>query len=156
MTLGAMERAPIVELRQVARDFFDGRQDRRVLFPLDLVLRQNELTIISGPSGSGKTTLLTIMALIQRPSQGDGVAGTAGYGRVSGNQRQQVVGKAGEKNPPAAVPSLNQAPLVLYGQVQPPGRGHQPGKTGSQPGVGARGRDQRCRICPAAAETGAG
>lgn len=70
MTPGATERTPIVELRQVARDFFDGRQERRVLFPLDLALRQNELTIISGPSGSGKTVLLTIMALIQRPSQG--------------------------------------------------------------------------------------
>jgi putative ABC transport system ATP-binding protein len=61
---------PIIQLRQVARDFYDGRQSRRVLFPLDLAVHQNELTIISGPSGSGKTTLLAIMALILRPSQG--------------------------------------------------------------------------------------
>jgi len=65
-----MGHAPIIQLQQVARDFHDGRQDRRVLFPLDLAVNPGELTIISGPSGSGKTTLLTIMALIQRPSQG--------------------------------------------------------------------------------------
>ncbi|MCU0605955.1 MAG: ABC transporter ATP-binding protein [Candidatus Edwardsbacteria bacterium] len=65
-----MRPAPVIQLQRVARDFHDGRQNRRVLFPLDLSVHRSELTIISGPSGSGKTTLLTIMALIQRPSQG--------------------------------------------------------------------------------------
>ena len=61
---------PVIELRGVARDFFDGKQLRRVLQKTDLDIYPGEFSIISGPSGSGKTTLLTIMALILRPSEG--------------------------------------------------------------------------------------
>jgi putative ABC transport system ATP-binding protein len=60
----------VVRLEGVARDFYDGRQVRRVLHPLDLSIRRGEFTIVSGPSGSGKTTLMTIMALILRPTEG--------------------------------------------------------------------------------------
>jgi putative ABC transport system ATP-binding protein len=57
-------------LDKVARDFTDGRQVRRVLFPTDLELAAGELTILAGPSGSGKTTLLSIMGLVLRPTEG--------------------------------------------------------------------------------------
>jgi putative ABC transport system ATP-binding protein len=60
----------MIRLEGAARDFFDGRQNRRVLHPTDLTVLTDALTIISGPSGSGKTTLLTLMALILNPSQG--------------------------------------------------------------------------------------
>jgi putative ABC transport system ATP-binding protein len=62
--------SPLIRLQGVARDFHDGRQNRRVLHPTDLAFFANALTIISGPSGSGKTTLLTLMALILNPSEG--------------------------------------------------------------------------------------
>ncbi|MCU0288341.1 MAG: ABC transporter ATP-binding protein [Acidobacteria bacterium] len=65
-----MNNAPVISLQGVARDFFDGRQNRRVLYPLDLDIFSGEFTIVSGPSGSGKTTLLTIMALILKPTNG--------------------------------------------------------------------------------------
>lgn len=61
---------PVIRLEGIARDFFDGRQVRRVLEDIDLDFHAGELTIISGPSGSGKTTLLTIMALILSPTEG--------------------------------------------------------------------------------------
>ena len=61
---------PVIELAGVARDFFDGKQVRRVLADIDIGFHAGELTIISGPSGSGKTTLLTIMALILEPTEG--------------------------------------------------------------------------------------
>ncbi|MDY6879620.1 MAG: ATP-binding cassette domain-containing protein [Desulfatiglans sp.] len=57
-------------LKKIARDFSDGRQVRRVLFPTDLDFAPGELTVLSGPSGSGKTTLLSIMGLVLRPSEG--------------------------------------------------------------------------------------
>lgn len=59
-----------LRLQQVARDFSDGREIRRVLFPTDLQFSPGELTVLSGPSGSGKTTLLSIMGLVLRASQG--------------------------------------------------------------------------------------
>jgi len=57
-------------LEQIARDFTDGRQVRRVLFPTDLEIAAGELTVLAGPSGSGKTTLLSIIGLVLRPSEG--------------------------------------------------------------------------------------
>ena len=59
-----------LRLVKIARDFSDGRQMRRVLFPTDLEFIPGELTVLSGPSGSGKTTLLSIMGLVLRPSEG--------------------------------------------------------------------------------------
>ena len=60
----------VVRLQQVARDFSDGRQVRRVLQPTDLHIFPGELTVMAGPSGSGKSTLLSIMGLVLRPSEG--------------------------------------------------------------------------------------
>ena len=65
-----MQKNPVIVLRGVSRDFFDGKQLRRVLQKTDLNIYPGEFSIISGPSGSGKTTLLTIMALILSPSEG--------------------------------------------------------------------------------------
>ena len=60
----------VIRMEQVAKDFFDGKQLRRVLHNTDLEILSGELTVIAGPSGSGKTTLLTIMGLILKPSEG--------------------------------------------------------------------------------------
>ena len=57
-------------LEKIAKDFSDGRQMRRVLFPTDLDFKAGVLTVLSGPSGSGKTTLLSIMGLVLSPSEG--------------------------------------------------------------------------------------
>lgn len=65
-----MSNEPVIQLKGIAKDFFDGKQIRRVLQKTDLDIYPGELTIISGPSGSGKTTLLTIMALILGTSEG--------------------------------------------------------------------------------------
>jgi putative ABC transport system ATP-binding protein len=59
-----------LQLEGIARDFWDGRELRRVLFPLNLSLASRELTVLAGPSGSGKTTLLSIIGLVLRPSEG--------------------------------------------------------------------------------------
>jgi putative ABC transport system ATP-binding protein len=61
----------ILKLEGIARDFFDGKQQRRVLKKTDLEIFPGEFTIIAGPSGSGKTTLMTIMGLVLQPSEGN-------------------------------------------------------------------------------------
>ncbi|MBP7868156.1 MAG: ABC transporter ATP-binding protein [Acidobacteria bacterium] len=60
----------VLKLEKIARDFSDGRQMRRVLFPTNLEFEPGALTVLSGPSGSGKTTLLSILGLVLRPSEG--------------------------------------------------------------------------------------
>ncbi|MFZ7111763.1 MAG: ABC transporter ATP-binding protein [Desulfatiglandales bacterium] len=60
----------MLRLQRIARDFSDGREIRRVLFPTDLECAPGELMVLAGPSGSGKTTLLSIMGLVLQPSEG--------------------------------------------------------------------------------------
>jgi putative ABC transport system ATP-binding protein len=59
-----------IRLEGVAKDFSDGRQMRRVLFPTNLTLEPGSLTILAGPSGSGKTTLISIIGLVLRATEG--------------------------------------------------------------------------------------
>jgi putative ABC transport system ATP-binding protein len=61
---------PVVTMKSVTRDFFDGKQMRTVLQETDLEVVPGELTVLAGPSGSGKTTLLTIMGLVLKPTTG--------------------------------------------------------------------------------------
>ena len=60
----------ILRLEGIARDFYDGKQLRRVLKKTDLEIFSGEFSVIAGPSGSGKTTLMTIMGLVLQPSEG--------------------------------------------------------------------------------------
>jgi putative ABC transport system ATP-binding protein len=60
----------ILKLEGIARDFFDGKELRRVLKKTDLEIFSGEFSVIAGPSGSGKTTLMTIMGLVLQPSEG--------------------------------------------------------------------------------------
>lgn len=61
----------MLTLEGIARDFADGKNIRRVLFPTDLEMYPGELTVLAGPSGSGKTTLLSIMGLVLSPTEGE-------------------------------------------------------------------------------------
>lgn len=60
----------ILKLENITKDFYDGRQIRRVLHSTNLTFIPGELVVLSGPSGSGKTTLLSIMGLVLKPSEG--------------------------------------------------------------------------------------
>jgi len=60
----------VIKVENTAKDFYDGKQIRRVLFPVSIEFTPGELVVISGPSGSGKTTLLSIIGLVLKPSEG--------------------------------------------------------------------------------------
>ena len=81
---------PVIELKGVARDFFDGKVRRRVLEKTDLAIYPGELTVLAGPSGSGKTTLLTIMGLILSPSEGSVLVRDSDVSVLSENKRATV------------------------------------------------------------------
>ncbi len=60
----------ILRAEKINKDYFDGKNVRRVLHDIDLKVNENEFLMIMGPSGSGKTTLLSILGLILEPSEG--------------------------------------------------------------------------------------
>lgn len=61
---------PIVQLREVAKDYKRGAETVHVLQGLTLDVAPGEFLALMGPSGSGKTTLLNILGGIDRVSQG--------------------------------------------------------------------------------------
>lgn len=70
------ERAAVLELEGITKDFGSGENVTRVLHGIDLRVLAGELIAIVGPSGSGKSTLLNIIGLL--------MPATAGALRVTG------------------------------------------------------------------------
>ncbi len=61
---------PIVELRDVHRNYEEGTRPVKALRGLNLSIDRGEMVAIMGPSGSGKTTLLNIIGLLDSPDSG--------------------------------------------------------------------------------------
>ena len=63
--------APVLELREVHRDYRVGRVRLAALDGVSLGLRGSELTGLVGESGSGKSTLVRLAAGVERPTSGE-------------------------------------------------------------------------------------
>ncbi|WP_456371947.1 ABC transporter ATP-binding protein [Thiolapillus sp.] len=61
---------PVIELRQVHRDFQVGDQVVHALDDVNLKIATGDYLSIMGPSGSGKSTLLNLIGLLDRASSG--------------------------------------------------------------------------------------
>ena len=61
----------VLEARGVRKSFWAGKRELPVLRGIDLKVREGETVLIYGPSGAGKSTLLHILALIDRPTEGE-------------------------------------------------------------------------------------
>ena len=61
---------PVLECRNVTREFREGQSTLAVLRGVSLAVRPAERVAIIGASGSGKTTLLQIMGGLDEPSAG--------------------------------------------------------------------------------------
>lgn len=61
---------PLLELRELSRDYPAGEGKLRVLDHVNLAIEAGELVAIVGASGSGKSTLMNILGCLDRPSEG--------------------------------------------------------------------------------------
>lgn len=61
----------LVDVRNVTKDFQNGKVTVRALRGLDLAVEKGDFLSIVGPSGSGKTTLLNIIGALDIPTGGD-------------------------------------------------------------------------------------
>lgn len=62
---------PIIELKQVSKDYLQAGVPHTVLHDLNLTVAAGEFLAIVGPSGNGKSTLLNILTGIDSPSRGE-------------------------------------------------------------------------------------
>ena len=69
---------PIVDLRQVVKEYATAAGPYRALRGVDLTVARGEFVAVVGKSGSGKSTLMNMITGIDRPTTGEViVAGTA-------------------------------------------------------------------------------
>jgi len=61
----------LLELREVTKKVWDGRNRRVVIDGASLEIDAGEWVVLRGPSGSGKTTLLSIIGAMSRPTSGE-------------------------------------------------------------------------------------
>ena len=60
----------IVELRDICKDYYQGKVPVRVLKHIDLIVEKGDYLAIMGPSGSGKTTLMNLIGCLDVPTSG--------------------------------------------------------------------------------------
>jgi putative ABC transport system ATP-binding protein len=64
-------RAPLVEIRRLAKSYWRGGQPVPVLADINLEIAEGDFLALMGPSGSGKSTLLNLIAGIDKPDAGE-------------------------------------------------------------------------------------
>jgi putative ABC transport system ATP-binding protein len=73
---------PIIELKEVVKNYRQGHVEVPALRGLSLEVQKGEFVAICGPSGSGKTTALNLIGALDSP--------TSGTVRVEGNDLAQL------------------------------------------------------------------
>jgi putative ABC transport system ATP-binding protein len=61
---------PLIELRNLTKDYDEGDRRRPVLCEANATIGRGELAVLIGRSGSGKSTLLNLLSGIDQPSSG--------------------------------------------------------------------------------------
>lgn len=60
----------IVEAEKINHYYQEGRYKKQVLFDIDLIVKPEEIVILTGESGSGKTTLLSLVGCTRSVQEG--------------------------------------------------------------------------------------
>ncbi|WP_077224769.1 ABC transporter ATP-binding protein [Agrobacterium tumefaciens] len=66
-----MEQPPLIEFRDVVKQYGRGEATIRALDGVSLSIREKEFVAIMGPSGSGKSTSMNIIGCLDVPSAGE-------------------------------------------------------------------------------------
>lgn len=82
--------APILEARELCKEFSQAGASLRVLAGINLPVNSGERVVVLGRSGSGKSTLLHLLAGLSDPSSGDIWVDGVCLNQLSSNERALV------------------------------------------------------------------
>lgn len=68
---GIKDKTPVIEIKDIKKNFFLGKQKLEVLKGIDLTVYKEEYVALMGPSGSGKSTLMNVLGCLDSPSYGN-------------------------------------------------------------------------------------
>lgn len=61
---------PVIQLKDIEKDYYLGKEPVTVLKGINLSINPNEYVALMGPSGSGKSTLMNILGCLDAPTAG--------------------------------------------------------------------------------------
>ena len=80
----------IVDVRDVKKNYRQGKLDVADLRGLSLSIKKGEFTAICGPSGSGKTTLLNLIGALDKPTSGSVVLEGKDLSTLGGQELSEI------------------------------------------------------------------
>ena len=81
-----MEKATIIEVKQLKKDYHIGEMTVHALKGIDLKIQEGEFVAIMGASGSGKSTMLNIIGCLDKPTDGEYILDNTSIGELNKNQ----------------------------------------------------------------------
>src|SRR5450830_444901 len=81
---------PLLELRDLQREFPAGEQTIRVLKDVNVRIHAGEMLAIVGASGSGKSTLMNILGCLDKPTRGSYVVAGRETGQLTPDELAQL------------------------------------------------------------------
>jgi putative ABC transport system ATP-binding protein len=114
-------RKPVVEVRDITKDYVMGEITLQVLKGISLTVYEGEFVSIMGPSGSGKSTLMNMLGALDQPTSGEYLLGGVDVAKLNAKQlakiRNQKIGFVFQQfNLLRRTPAIRQVELpLIYG-----------------------------------------
>ena len=80
----------LVEMKDICKDYLQGRETVRVLKNINLQVKEGDYLAIMGPSGSGKTTLMNLIGCLDVPTSGEYLLAGKDLHGANSNELAQV------------------------------------------------------------------
>lgn len=80
----------IIQLKDIRKSYFLGKQELPVLKGINMLIERNEYVALMGPSGSGKSTLMNILGCLDTPSGGSYILNGKDVSRMEDNELADV------------------------------------------------------------------
>ncbi len=80
----------IIQLKDIRKSYFLGKQELPVLKGINMLIERNEYVALMGPSGSGKSTLMNILGCLDTPTGGSYILNGKDVSRMEDNELADV------------------------------------------------------------------